>query len=427
MVLHSTVFFFLGSGRAINTILGRSSLQILVMTTGCPIIRINPNEIHIDDPYFFEEVFNQSNGRTQKPLNVAEAFGPYPAVHLCLYQSTTSSQESNVLSSPLRSTLGGKQPDKLLREDFGRKSFDDVDNFLVISLLNNGNKILAPAMADILDCRKDLSKQVESIRHEHEVPKSRKLVDKAVFHELLESKLQLQEMERDRLRDEALSLVTAGSGTTGVVSVENLANNCLLFLYPQSTFPQRNLISHLGQPWGYSETSQGAEICHPKPFKTSFTIRIRKTAVLDSCHPRRASSCRSSYPPYWPTVSRKPFIFHGEKIPTGTIVSTTTLPAHQNKNIFPESMAFKPERWLGNEDKKLERYLVPFNRGTRSCLGINLARAELYLILSSVYRRFDFDVSQVNRARGIDASRDYILGAQARDIPGILVKLRETD
>lgn len=123
----------------------------------------------------------------------------------------------------------------------------------------------------------------------------------------------------------------------------------------------------------------------------------------------------------------KTFICHGKIIPAGTIMSMTALLTHQNERIFPEPQVFKPERWLGTENKRLERYLIPFNRGTRSCLGINLARAELYLILASVYRRFDFDVSQVNQARDIDVSRDYILGAQAKDSPGILVKVRMVD
>ncbi|TEY73232.1 hypothetical protein BOTCAL_0081g00230 [Botryotinia calthae] len=74
-----------------------------------------------------------------------------------------------------------RQSDKILREDFERKSFGDVDNFLVISLLDNMNKISAPAMADILDYRKNLSRQVETILHEHEEPESRKLVDRTVF------------------------------------------------------------------------------------------------------------------------------------------------------------------------------------------------------------------------------------------------------
>lgn len=55
---------------------------------------------------------------------------------------------------------------------------------------------------------------MEAIRHEHEEPQTQKIADRTVFHELLESKLPPKELERDRLRDEAFSLVTAGSGTT---------------------------------------------------------------------------------------------------------------------------------------------------------------------------------------------------------------------
>ena len=119
----------------------------------------------------------------------------------------------------------------------------------------------------------------------------------------------------------------------------------------------------------------------------------------------------------------KSLSYQGKLIPAGTTVSMTALLIHQNENIFPEPRVYKPERWLGADSKRLEHYLVPFNRGTRSCLGINLARAELYLILACVYRRFDFDVTLVERERDIDISRDYILGAQASDSPGILVKV----
>lgn len=59
----------------------------------------------------------------------------------------------------------------------------------------------------------DLSLQVEAIRHgqdkSHETATHR-----TVLHELLESKLPPHELNRDRLRDEAFSLMTAGSGTT---------------------------------------------------------------------------------------------------------------------------------------------------------------------------------------------------------------------
>ena len=44
-----------------------------------PILRINPDEIHIDDPDYYDEVFNNT-GKVDKPFKEANVFGPYPAV-----------------------------------------------------------------------------------------------------------------------------------------------------------------------------------------------------------------------------------------------------------------------------------------------------------------------------------------------------------
>jgi cytochrome P450 len=66
---------------------------------------------------------------------------------------------------------------------------------------------------------------------------------------------------------------------------------------------------------------------------------------------------------------------------------------------------------------------MPFSGGVRGCLGINLARAELFLILAAVFRQFSFDVSEVNRARDIDLTRDFILGAPSADSPGTPIKV----
>ena len=117
--------------------------------------------------------------------------------------------------------------------------------------------------------------------------------------------------------------------------------------------------------------------------------------------------------------------YHGQTIPAGTTVCVTGWLIHRNATIFPEAAVFEPERWLSPEGRAQERYLVPFNRGTRSCLGVNLAKAELYLILAAVYRRFDFDVSQIKKERDIDVKYDFILGAPAKDSPGILVRVKQ--
>jgi cytochrome P450 len=98
----------------------------------------------------------------------------------------------------------------------------------------------------------------------------------------------------------------------------------------------------------------------------------------------------------------------------------TSMLIHENERIYPEPYKFRPERWL-KEGQQLDRYLVPFNRGARVCLGLNLARTELYLILAVLFRQFKFDVLRVSRARDIDLTRDFIIGATAADSPGILV------
>jgi hypothetical protein len=57
---------------------------------------------------------------------------------------------------------------------------------------------------------------------------------------------------------------------------------------------------------------------------------------------------------------------------------------HHNETIFPNSHEYIPQRWVDNP--RLERYMVSFTKGTRQCLGINLAYAELYAGLAHVFR-----------------------------------------
>lgn len=72
------------------------------------------------------------------------------------------------------------------------------------------------------------------------------------------------------------------------------------------------------------------------------------------------------------------------RIPAGTPVSMTSLLIFQNPKIFPEPLKFRPERWI--ENPRLDRYQVAFSKGTRMCLGANLAMAEICLMLVALFR-----------------------------------------
>lgn len=64
----------------------------------------------------------------------------------------------------------------------------------------------------------------------------------------------------------------------------------------------------------------------------------------------------------------------------------TSLLLHYNAEIFPSPTSFSPERWLDNPN--LTKYLLAFSKGSRQCIGINLAYAELYLTLSRIFRSY---------------------------------------
>jgi cytochrome P450 len=42
---------------------------------------------------------------------------------------------------------------------------------------------------------------------------------------------------------------------------------------------------------------------------------------------------------------------------------------HLDPEVFPEPEKFQPERWLGEHDVRMHKYLAPFQKGSRDCVG----------------------------------------------------------
>lgn len=107
-------------------------------------------------------------------------------------------------------------------------------------------------------------------------------------------------------------------------------------------------------------------------------------------------------------------------IPAGTPVSMTSLLQHRDASLFPDPLRFDPERWMGEGGRALERYLVPFSKGTRQCLGINLATAEIYLTLATVFRRFEMRLWETG-ARDAEVVSDFFIPHGHADSRGVRV------
>lgn len=74
--------------------------------------------------------------------------------------------------------------------------------------------------------------------------------------------------------------------------------------------------------------------------------------------------------------------------------------------------------------KNAEHAYAPFSKGTRMCVGMHLAWAELYLALAALIQRFNFDFIGA-KAEDFDcSSNQFVIGTKGKGVPKAHVRLR---
>ncbi|AEO60272.1 hypothetical protein MYCTH_2129362 [Thermothelomyces thermophilus ATCC 42464] len=90
----------------------------------------------------------------------------------------------------------------------------------------------------------------------------------------------------------------------------------------------------------------------------------------------------------------------GYWIPGNTTVSIPHLAAYHSETNFRNADKFVPERWLGDPEYAHDArgVLQPFSVGPRNCIGMNLAYAEMRLILARLLWNFDLELMPESRS-----------------------------
>ncbi|KAF2754090.1 cytochrome P450 [Pseudovirgaria hyperparasitica] len=84
----------------------------------------------------------------------------------------------------------------------------------------------------------------------------------------------------------------------------------------------------------------------------------------------------------------------GQHFPAGTVLSVPAYTIHHSKAIWgPDADDFVPSRWETVSEKQKNAF-IPFSYGPRACVGRNVAEMELCLIVSTVFRRYEFELRQ---------------------------------
>ncbi|CAP22668.1 Protein CBR-CYP-35B2 [Caenorhabditis briggsae] len=77
----------------------------------------------------------------------------------------------------------------------------------------------------------------------------------------------------------------------------------------------------------------------------------------------------------------------GYPVDSGSVITAQLGALHVNNDIFKNAEKFYPERFI--EDPKLLNQVIPFGIGKRSCVGENIARSEIYLMIGNLLLRYD--------------------------------------
>lgn len=84
----------------------------------------------------------------------------------------------------------------------------------------------------------------------------------------------------------------------------------------------------------------------------------------------------------------------GRHFPEGVTVSGSPWVLHRSRALWGDDVdEFKPERWLGDDAARLEKFFVPFGAGFMACPGQHLARIEVLKITATILR--DYELSLV--------------------------------
>ncbi|KAE8363103.1 cytochrome P450 [Aspergillus caelatus] len=225
-----------------------------------------------------------------------------------------------------------------------------------------------------------------------------------LFHALVESTLPPEEKTADRLSQEVFTVIAAGGETTA----RNLATITFHLLNnPEKLEKLRKELNRLDRDGTASLVEYEA-----MPYLTSVMLEgLRITNAV-------ATRLQRSSP-------GQPMRYKDWIIPPGVPVGMTSLFVHHNEDIFPDSQSFIPERWIDPmQRKRLEKYLVAFSKGSRQCIGIPLAKAEILLVVARVFREFDMELYKTT-IDDVRIVRDMFNGHPRKGSQGVRVMVKE--
>lgn len=256
--------------------------------------------------------------------------------------------------------------------------------------------------------QEDLIRQVQSTINRHASDEKPPGDAFTIFDTILDSDVPPAEKSMYRLAEEAQALTGAGSMTTAnaleTTIYHLLSNKEYIYLLGAE------LEDALPEPMAMPTLAEVEKL----PYLTAVIYEGLRLSIGVAHRLSRVS----------PDVS---YMYRDFTIPRGVAVGMTAMDILENPDIFPDPEVFIPGRWLPLDSLKArQRYQwlqTIFGGGSRICLGINLAWAELYLTMACVVRRFGtrMELYDVDHERNLKVTVDGFNALRSKESMGLRV------
>ncbi|KAK4054435.1 hypothetical protein OIV83_000929 [Microbotryomycetes sp. JL201] len=185
-------------------------------------------------------------------------------------------------------------------------------------------------------------------------------------------------MPRSELTAEALTQLIAGSDTTSNSSC------AILYYIVKNPKAHKKLVEELDKHIGEKGLSGVLEY-----------EDVKSLPYLQACI-NEALRRHSTSGMGLPRLMTQDTEVCGQFFKAGTVLSVPSYTIHHLEEVWGDPMEYRPERWLEEGNKDLEKALNVFSYGPRSCVGRNVAMMELLLFISTLVYRYDFKLVDPN-------------------------------
>ncbi|KAI7493665.1 hypothetical protein KC367_g8477 [Hortaea werneckii] len=435
-----------------------------------PIIRITPDEVHIKDSSFRDELFVKQPkasrysstasrfGNDDSMFSVADAGyhrmlrAPLNPLAIIDQQSLVQEKCNTMLEGMTRLKYIGTvfkvtdafaafAGDVISQYSFGF-SYGQVNNYetgwpqnfhdAYLSLgafghvavqnpwVNNLLKAIPerlvlrmdPSLGQMLQLQKDFIATIDDIKESAKSPEQKSPL-RTMFHALLDSELPEYTKTTTRLEHEAQTVIGGGIVTTAWA----LTQSVFYILNDPAVYKRLTDELHQAIPDANSSDAFAYEKLERLPYLTGCVKEgIRFSYGISGRLPR---------------VLHEPTQYREYTIPAGTAIAMSIRDVNFDEAIYDEPRNFKPERWTAvdrpataADGSSLESHFVTFGKRARMCLGINLAYMELYIVLAQVFRRLVLELHRTDES-DVELAHDFFLPSPKVDSNGVRVRVVE--